>query len=73
MWEGGVRRGELREEKRERKSWNRGEDGGVLRSPPHMRGGGREWRKEERRGGKDEEELGWEYEETIERGPMERK
>ena len=53
--ERGVKGGE-----RERKSWKRGEEGAVLRSPPQTRGGGREWRKEERRGRKDKEESGWE-------------
>jgi len=70
--EGGVTREEEREEKRERKPRKEGEEGERLRSPPQTIGWGREWRKEEREGRKEEEDEGCEYDDTMERGPWER-
>lgn len=51
--------GEERERKRAEKRRKRGEEGGELRSPPQMRGWGRERRKEEREGKEEEVEEGW--------------
>ncbi len=66
-----MTREEEREEKRERKPGKEGEEGERLKSPPQTIGWGREQRKEEREGRKEEEDEGCEYEETMERGPWE--